>query len=166
MRIRPATSLDLETINDLYNELIPTTTIAWTDDLHPMEDRIAWFADRQAAGDAVLVAEADGEAVGFASYGEFRDVKKWPGYRFTAELTIHVAESHHGQGVGRALMEQLFDAAREAGLHVLVAGVDAENEQSILFHKAMGFTEVARMPELGWKFDRWLDLVMLQRVVS
>lgn len=164
--IRPATSDDLEAINDLYNALIPTTVIAWTEQTYPMEDRVTWFAARRAAGDPVLVAETHGGVIGYASYAEFRDNQKWPGYRFTAELTIHVAESSHGRGVGRALMTRLIEAARDAGLHVLVAGVDGENDQSILFHKAMGFVEVARMPETGRKFGRWLDLVMLQRFVD
>ena len=101
-----------------------------------------------------------------AAFGEFRDNKKWPGYRFTAELTIFVDGAWHGRGIGRALMLSLLDAARERGLHVLVAAVDGETEGSLAFHRAMGFTEVARMPETGFKFGRWLDLVLLQRFVD
>lgn len=166
MLVRPATEADLPAINDLYNELIPTTTTAWTEEPMPMAERAAWFAARQEAGDAVLVAEVDSAVVGFTAYGEFRDNKKWPGYRFTAELTIFVDGAVHGQGIGRALMLSLLDAARAQGLHVLVAAVDAETKGSLAFHRAMGFTEVARMPGVGFKFGRRLDLVLLQRVVD
>jgi phosphinothricin acetyltransferase len=164
--IRPATSDDLVAITDLYNALIPTTTTAWTEALQTYEERVAWFADRQAAGDVVLVAVDGSEVIGFAAWGEFRDNRLWPGYRFTVEHTIHVAEGHHGRGVGRALLEALLAAARTAGLHVMVGAVDSENEQSLGFHRALGFVEVARMPETGRKFDRWLDLVLLQRRVD
>lgn len=166
MHVRPATEADLPAINDLYNELIPTTTTSWSEEPMSMADRQAWFDARRAAGDAVLVAELDGVFAGFTAYGEFRDNRKWPGYRFTAELTIFVASRCRGQGVGRALMGALVDAARARGLHVLVAAVDADTAGSLAFHRAMGFTEVARMPEVGFKFGRWLDLVLLQRRVA
>jgi phosphinothricin acetyltransferase len=166
IEVRPAAHDDLVAITDLYNALIPTTTTAWTETLQTYDERRAWFAERQATGDAVLVAVDGGEVVGFAAYGEFRDNRLWPGYRFTVEHTIHVAGRHHGRGIGRALLEALLEAARAAGLHVMVGAVDGENEQSLGFHRALGFVEVARMPETGRKFDRWLDLVLLQRVVD
>jgi L-amino acid N-acyltransferase len=82
------------------------------------------------------------------------------------ELTIHVDGEHHGRGVGRALIDALIERARDAGVHVLVAGVDGEHDASIAFHQRLGFVEVARMPEVGRKFDRWLDLVLMQRVID
>ena len=82
------------------------------------------------------------------------------------ELSIHVREDHWGKGVGRALMDVLVARARAAGVHVLVAAIDSENEASIRFHERQGFVEVARMPEIGLKFGRWLDLVLLQRILD
>ena len=79
---------------------------------------------------------------------------------------MHVDERHHGEGVGRELLHALIDEAARRDVHVLVAAVDAANEGSIAFHRALGFVEVARMPEVGRKFDRWLDLVLLQRVID
>ena len=91
---------------------------------------------------------------------------RFPGYRYTAELTVHVRGDRHGQRIGSTLIEALVDRARGDGLHVLVAAVDADNEASIRFHEALGFEQVARMPEVGRKFDRWLTLVLLQRIVD
>ncbi len=120
------------------------------------------MADHQAAGFPVLVAELGGEVLGFTTYGEFRDNVKWPGYRLSVEHTIHVRESHWGTGVGRVLMSALIERARAAGIHVMVGAVDGANEASIRFHERLGFVEVARMPQVGTKHGRWLDLVMLQ----
>jgi L-amino acid N-acyltransferase len=161
--IRAATAADTEAINGLYNALIPTTTVAWTEELEPLSLRATWLAEQQAAGSPVLVAEVDGAVVGFASYDDFRDATKWPGYRFTVEHTVHVAQDRARQGIGRALMEALMARAVEQGKHSMIGAVDAENLDSIGFHRQLGFVEVARMPELGFKFDRWLDLVLLQR---
>jgi len=164
--IRDATAADLDEILRLNNLLIPVDATAWTEQLETIEERRDWFAHKQAEGWPVLVAEDDGRVVGFCTYGAFRDNHKWEGYRFTAELTIHVDPEHHGTGVGRRLMDALVDRARADGLHTLIAAVDGANEGSIRFHERMGFVVTARMPQLGFKFGRWLDLVLLQRVVD
>ena len=100
------------------------------------------------------------------SFGDFRDSMHWPGYRFTAELSIHVRGDRRGGGIGAALMAALVERARGAGIHVLVAGIDADNAGSIRFHQRLGFVEVARMPETGYKFGRRLDLVLMQRILG
>lgn len=164
--IRYATDADLSAVRRLFNVLIPDTTVAWRDDLATEEEMMTWFADQQAAHHPVLVAELGDEVVGYATWSTFRGGARFPGYRHTAELTIHVDGSRHRSGVGRALIDALISAARERDIHVLVAGIDADNEGSIRFHGSLGFTEVARMPEVGRKHGRWLDLVLMQRVVS
>lgn len=167
MLVRDATTADLPAITRLFNVLIPTTTVGWRDDQASAEEMAAWFADRVAAGHPVLVATAegdgDGAVLGYTCWSTFRS---WPGYRQTAELTIHVDGAVHGRGVGRRLMDALVERARTAGIHVLVAAISAENVASIAFHQRLGFTEVGRMPEVGRKFDRWLDLVLMQRIVD
>jgi len=151
---------------EIYNATIPTTTGAWTEELESLEERVAWFHRQLADAMPVLVAvdddTADGGVVGFATYGEFRDNRKWPGYRFTVEHSIHVRDTHHGQGIGRSLLWALIERARADGMHVMVAAVDAENVGSLAFHERLGFREVGRLPQTGRKFDRWLDLVFLQ----
>lgn len=165
MIIREAGDADVAAMTEIQNALIATTAIEWTDTPHRVDDRVTWLAAQRAAGNPVLVADAGGELVGWTSYDAFRDTVRWPGYRFTVEHTIHVRDDHQGQGTGRALLEALIDRATEAGLHAMVAAVDGENVGSIRFHERLGFREVARMPEVGRKFDRWLDLVLLQRIL-
>lgn len=166
MIVRDATAADLPAISALYNALIPTTTVAWTDQPETIEDREAWFAARRGDGDATVVAEADdGRIIGYAAFGPFRDNRKWPGYRTTVEHTIHVDGDHHGQGVGRALLEALVERARAQGMHVMIGALDGANDASIRFHERLGFEVVARLPETGRKFDRWLDLVLVQRIL-
>jgi len=164
--IRDARAADLPAITDLYNAWIPTRTITWTDDLETLEQRAAWFERQRGAGYPVLVADDAGEVAGFASYGHFRGEGKLPGYRQTLEQSIHVREDRWGRGIGRALIDGLVERARAADIHVLVAAIDAENEASILFHARLGYVEVARMPETGQKFGRWLDLVLMQRILD
>lgn len=164
--IRDAVEGDLAAITHLFNVLIPTTATAWRDHLADEAEMAAWWATQAAAGHPVLVAEADGVVVGYTTWTGFRGGDRFPGYRQTVELTIHVAGDQHGRGVGRVLLEALVERARTEGIHVLVAAVDADNEGSITFHERLGFVEVGRMPEVGRKFDRWLTLVLLQRIVD
>jgi L-amino acid N-acyltransferase len=162
--VRDATTADLATISALYNATIPTTTAAWTETTESLAERQAWFDQQQAAGYPVLVAEGDdGSVVGFTSFGDFRDAVKWPGYRHVVELTVHVDEAHWGHGCGRALITELLARAAALGKTQIVAAVDGDNEASLRFHERLGFVEVARMPAIGFKFGRWLDLVLLQR---
>ena len=111
------------------------------------------------------MAVANDEVLGMASYGDFRDSIHWPGYRFTVEHSIHVRSDRRHDGLGRMLMEELLTRAARNGIHVMVAGIDADNGDSIRFHERLGFVEVARMPETGHKFGRWLDLVLMQRIL-
>jgi L-amino acid N-acyltransferase YncA len=164
--IRDATDADMPVVRNIYNSTIPTTTGAWTESLQTLQQRRAWFRDQQRGHYPVLVADRDGTVVGFTAYESFRGSGKWPGYRYTVEHTIHVECSHWGSGIGRELLETLISRASGAGLHVMVAAVDSQNLDSIRFHERLGFIEVARMPQVGRKFDRWLDLVLMQRVLD
>jgi phosphinothricin acetyltransferase len=163
--IRAATAADVPAMRDLFNALIPTRTITWRDHLAPLEEIEQWFADQHRAGNPVFVAEHDGEVVGYTTWTPFRGGPRFPGYAKSVELTIHVRTDQHGRGVGRSLIDRLLDEARRRDLHAIIAGVDGENHESIAFHSALGFVEVARMPEVGRKFDRWLDLVFMQRIL-
>lgn len=163
--VRDATVDDLPAITRLFNALIPTTTVAYRDEAADETEMHAWWASQQEQQNPVLVAEIEGEVVGYVTWTWFRGWTRFPGYGHTRELTVHVDERFHGQGVGRSLIDALVDRARTGDIHVLVSAIDAENEASIEFHRRLGFTEVGRMPEVGRKFDRWLDLVLMQRTL-
>ena len=164
--IRDAHDADMPRCRELYNALIDTTTAAWTEQQQTLDERQSWFRRQQRDGHPVLVAEDTSEVVGFASYGSFRGSGKWTGYRYTVEHTIHVDRDHWGQGVGRSLMEELISRARRDDVHVMVGAIDSDNIDSIRFHERLGFVETARMPEVGHKFGRWLDLVLMQRILA
>jgi L-amino acid N-acyltransferase YncA len=156
--IRRATVADGGAIASILNALLATTAIEWTDTPHTADSILEWLDGHE----TVLVAEEGADVIGVAAFGWFRDVIRRPGYRFTVENTVHVRGDHWTSGVGRHLMEALIDEARRGGKHTMVAAVDGANEGSIRFHERMGFVEVARMPEIGAKFGRWQDLVLLQ----
>ena len=160
--IRSAEDGDLPAITEIYNALLDSTTYEWTETPHTVEERTEWLTGKRAAGLPALVAVDQDEVVGWATYGEFRDSTRWPGYRFTVEHSIHVAESHWGRGIGRLLVAELEAHARAEGRWVMVAATDSSNVPSIEFHKRLGYVEVAHMPGVGEKWGRRLDLVLLQ----
>jgi len=163
MQIREATISDFDAITEIYNQVVLTSTAIYNDRPVAIEDRLAWWSARREKGYPVLVAETDEVVMGFASFGDFR---AWPGYRFTVEGTIHIRAESRGQGVGSALLEELIRLAREMGKHTMIAGVDAENTASLRFLTRFGFEQVAHFREVGFKFDRFLDLIFLQYWLS
>lgn len=163
--VRAATIDDVPAILAIYNEVVTTSDAVWRDEPVTLADRAAWFASQRDAGMPVLVAVADdgpdaGEVVGFGSFAQFRTI---PGYLPTVEHTIHVSGGHRGAGVGSRLLEALTGRARAMGKSVMIAGADGGNLGSIRFHERAGFREVARLPGVGRKHGRPVDLVLLQR---
>lgn len=122
----------------------------------------SWFDGKRADGWPLLVAEDNGQTLGFASFGPFR---QRPAYARTVEHSVYVAAEARGQGIGRRLLDTIVAEARSRGLHAMIGGVDAANEGSLAFHRAAGFDEVGRLREVGWKFGRWLDLVFMQKLL-
>jgi len=160
MRIRDARPEDAAAIAAIYNDAVVHTTAVWNDAPVDVPDRESWMIERQRAGFPVIVAADDAdEAIGFATYGPWRP---HDGYRHTVEHSVYVRTDQRGAGLGRTLMEGLIARARAAGVHVMVAGIEAGNTGSIALHDRFGFVEVGRLPQVGVKFDRWLDLVFLQ----
>ena len=161
-RIREARETDAGAIAAIINHEIRTGLAIWRYAERPVEDIRAMIAGRLAAGQAVLVAE-DGTGVrGWGGYGPFRTGE---GYDRTAEHSVHIAPDAQRLGIGRALLEQLIAHAARAGVHALIGGIDDTNTGSIALHRQMGFFEVGRLPEVGWKFDRWLNLVLMQKTL-
>ena len=157
MIIRQARSEDAEAIAALWNPVIRDTAITF----NSVEKSIETITEEIASRHAFLLAE-DEALLGFATYGQFRG---GVGYARTAEHTIALAPDTRGRGIGRALMQALEDHARDAGFHSLIAGVSGENPGGIAFHERMGYAQVAVLPQVGWKFARWMDLILLQKLL-
>ena len=158
--IRDAAEPDLPAILAITNQAILHTTAIWS--ITPLElpARTQWWRERTAAGFPVLVAEAEGEVIGFGSFGPFRP---HDGYLHTVEHSLYVAPNAQRRGAGSALLAALLDRAAALDLHVMIAGIDATNIVSLELHSRFGFIETGRLPEVGRKFGRWLDLVWMQR---
>jgi phosphinothricin acetyltransferase len=163
MVIRSAEEGDLRAITEIYNGILTHSTAIYSDTPSTIEERIAWWRERQQQNYPVLVAEAQGEVVGFASFGDFRS---WPGYRFTVEGTVHLRPGARRRGTGTLLLQELILHAKALGKHMLIAGVDSENLQSLEFLQKAGFERCAHLHEIGYKFGRYLDLILLQYRLS
>lgn len=155
--IREATQADVPAIMDIWNQVI-RDSIATFNTIPKGPHQVAQLLGRQ----PFLVAQSGRRVGAFATYSQFR---KGPGYVHTAEHSVHVAAFARGLSLGRALLSALEDHAREAGIHVMVAGVSGENVAGQRFHAAMGYEEVGRMREVGQKFGRWHDLVLMQKTL-
>ena len=163
MIIRPATQDDLPAILAIYNDAVLTSTAIWNWSTVDLANRQAWFEARRAQAYPILVANLDGMPIGYASFGDWRP---FDGYRFTVEHSVYVAGAARGKGAGLALLAALLEAAKASGKHVMLGGIDATNEASLALHRRLGFVETARMPQVGQKFGRWLDLVFMQKMLG
>jgi L-amino acid N-acyltransferase len=159
LEIRDAVEADLEEITAIYNEVLTNSTAIYSDRPATREERIAWWKARREQGYPVLVAVDGGAIRGFATFGDFRS---WPGYRYTVEGTIHIHSAARGRGVGSGLLETLLERAKILGKHTMIAGVDSENTASLRFLERSGFERVGQLREVGYKFERFLDLIFLQ----
>ena len=162
LAVRLAALDDAEAIRRIYNHEVEHTT--HTFDLVPrsLKDQQAWLQEREGAL-GVLVAELDGQVVGFASLSEYRPRAA---YRTSVESSVYVDGALRGRGVGRRLMRELVDVARSRGFHTMLARIAGGHEASIQLHQAAGFTVVGTEREVGRKFGGWLDVVVMQRMLS
>ena len=156
--IRPAVKDDFSQIAKIWNQIIRDTAATFTN----AEKEVAELLQANAAGRPFFVAEQDGKVVGFATYFPFRS---GPGYARTKEHTIQLAPDARGKGLGRGLMDAVEDHARDAGVHTIWAGISGENPDGRAFHAALGYEEIAVLPEVGRKFGRWMDLVLMRKVL-
>lgn len=161
--IRPYQNSDASAVREIINHSILNTSHNY--DYHPktVEEVEKLFSEKIRDGFPVLVGEIRGEILGYATYGKFR-VK--PGYSQTLEHSIYLHEKAQGKGLGSEMMRQLIEIAKQQGYHMMIAGMDSENLGSYRFHERLGFRETARMPEVAFKFGKWLTLVFMQLKLS
>ena len=156
--LRDAGPDDLGAIGEILNHEIRSGTASWTETPKTAEDMERWFAVRRARGFPVVVAEAGGEVLGYASYGPFRTGE---GYRGTVEHSVYVARKARGRGIARLLMERVIAEAKAAGLSRMVGGVSADQPASLELHRRLGFEEQGRLRGVGCKRGKRLDLVLM-----
>ena len=162
IQLRAASPGDAAAICAFWNPQIRDTAVTFNPEEKTAKALARLIADRQAEGKAFMVAEEAGRVLGFATYFQFRG---GPGYGRTMEHTVVLDPSAWGRGTGRALMRAIEEHARAAGMHSMIAGVSGENPAGIAFHAALGYAQIARLPQVGWKFDRWMDLVLMQKML-
>lgn len=155
--IRAAQSTDARAITDLWNWMISDTLATFTTVEKTPQQIAVLITEREGL---FLVAETPAGFAGFATCGPFRS---GPGYAATCEHTVIVSPAAHGAGVGRDLVVHLEDAAKANGIRVLVAAISSANPPAIAFHKALGYFETGRMPQVGRKAGQWLDLILMQK---
>ena len=157
--IRPATTQDAPEVMAIYNHYIRHTVVNFASTEKTLGEVEAMIDTRP----AFFVADRDGAVLGFSTYGQFRN---GDGYARCMEHTILLRPDASGAGLGRALLTAVEEHARAHGAHSIFAGVAAENEAGRAFHAAMGYAETWTLRETGWKFGRWLDLVLMQKFLS
>ena len=159
--IRLATTADAGFINSIQNHYVVHSTATFLTEPLTLEQRLAWLNGRSQAH-PVTVAQVDDSVVGWGALEVFRGR---PAYRHTAELSIYVHHEWHRRGFGRAILADLLARARALGHHTLVGGCCSESTAVIALLEASGFSRIAHFREVGRKFDRWLDVVFLQRLL-
>ncbi len=160
--IRLAEVDDAEAIRGIYNRAVATTN---SFDLRPrsLEDQRQWLHDRRGAYAAIVAVDSDGTTAGFASLSPYRDR---PAYATTVEDSVYVDETHQGHGLGKLLLGELLQLAGAHGFHSVIGRIVGHNEASIGLHESFGFELVGVEREVGRKFNRWLDVVIMQRLLG
>ena len=153
-----------DAILDIFNDAILHSTALYDYKPRTRQNMVAWFEAKRAGGFPVIgIEDAHGTLVAFGSYGTFR---AYPAYKYTVEHSVYVHEKHRGHGLGRRVMQELIAAAQAQDLHAMVGAIDATNAGSIALHTGLGFKLVGTLPQVGFKFGRWLDLVFYQRLLD
>jgi L-amino acid N-acyltransferase len=159
--IREAKAVDLLAINDIYNHYVRASTCTYQYRPSTLEERATWWKEHDATHPVTVALMAE-EVVGWGSLSWFRARE---GYRFTVEDTVYVRHDRQRLGIGRCLLYDLVERARHSGYRTVIGGISAEQEASIALHRALGFVEVARFSQVGFKFDQWLDCIFMQKLL-
>jgi phosphinothricin acetyltransferase len=149
-----------EQILAIFNDAILHSTALYDYKPRSRESMTAWFENKQKGNFPVIGAVGEaGELLGFGSYGTFR---AWPAYKYSVEHSIYVAAKHRGKGIGKVLLQEIINTARQQNYHVLIGGIDSQNTASIQLHTRLGFQPAGTIRQVGFKFGRWLDLDFYQ----
>ena len=159
--VREATEADVPAILEIYNDAILNTIATFDTEPQTLEEKLAWLRETVHPY-AVLVAERGGEVVGWASLRRFRQKAA---YRYTAENSVYVRKDCFGEGIGAALMRRLVEVGAANGFHTIIAGIAGDNPASVRLHGRLGFGVVGTEREVGYKFERWIDVTWMQKML-
>lgn len=161
--IRPYKESDAPAILDIINDSILNTSHNYDYEPKTLEEVTTLFEEKIKDEYPILIGELNAAVVGYATFGRFRAK---PGYDKTIEHSIYLDKKAQSKGLGSEMMRQLIEIATVKGYHVMIAGMDSENTGSYQFHERLGFREVARFSEVGFKFGKWLNLVFMQLILE
>jgi phosphinothricin acetyltransferase len=156
--IRPATPADLPAINAIYNYYVLHSTCTYQTEPSTADERTAWFAAHGPEYPVTVIEDA-GEVIGWGSLTRYH---ARAAYRPTVENSVYIRHDRLARGIGRLLLEDLIERAREIGYHSIIAGISADQEPSVKLHARMGFVKCGHLVEVGWKYGRWLDVIYMQ----
>jgi L-amino acid N-acyltransferase len=162
LTIRAARLEDAEAIAAIYNQAVRSTTATFDTEPRSLADQVSWL-DHHDTHHPVLVAELEGEVAGWAALSPWSERRAYAG---TAEVSLYIGESWRNRGIGRSLLRELIAVARSLGLHSILARVAEGNPVSQRLHRSEGFATVGIMREVGYKFDRFLDVELLQLLLA
>lgn len=163
IKIRPYKTEDTQAILDIINHNILHSTALYDYKIRSYEEQQNILKEKISKNFPVIVAELEGQIVGFGMYSEFRFREA---YKFTVEHSVYVNENFQGKGIGKLLLQELISLARQQKLHTMIAVIDSENQSSVEFHEKFGFKTVGIIKESGYKFERWLDSVFMQLILE
>jgi phosphinothricin acetyltransferase len=163
VQIRSFEIKDTQSILEIINYNILNSTALYDYKTRDYDTQKTILEEKIEKGFPVIVAESDGKIVGFGMYSEFRFREA---YKFTVEHSVYVSSDEMGKGIGKKIMTQLIIIAKAQGLHTMIGVIDSENKSSIIFHEQFGFKTVGIIKESGYKFDRWLDSVIMQLLLE
>ncbi len=153
-----------EAILAILNDAIENSTALYDYKPRTMDNMVPWFAAKAAGNFPVIgLTSDDGVLIGFGSFGTFR---AWPAYKYTVEHSIYLQQDFRGLGLGKVLLQLVIDAAVARDLHAVIGVIDSTNVGSIALHKNLGFECVGTLPQVGFKFGRWLDVVLYQLTLA
>ncbi|MBK7388757.1 MAG: N-acetyltransferase [Bacteroidia bacterium] len=162
LSIRPATANDILRITDIYNDAILNTTATFDTETKTVEERMQWFLNHDEKH-PVIVAEINSQVIGFASLSKWSDRCAYDG---TAEVSVYIDRNHRGKGVGKRMVEVIALEGERAGLTNLISRITEGNLSSIHIHEQLGFEHIGVMKKAGKKFDRFLDVHLMQKLIN
>jgi L-amino acid N-acyltransferase YncA len=161
--VRLATEADVPAITDIYNYEVLHGVATFDVEPKTLDDRLAWFRETQQPPHCVVLADQGGTVVGWGCLHQFHTR---PAYRFTTEDSVYIHQDRRGEGIGKLILAELIERARQRGFHTVLAGMTEGNEASVRLHRSFGFEVIGVQRDVGYKFERWLDVTWMQKMLG